>query len=318
MTAAPVPRLRVAVPFVLLALIWGSTWLVIRDQLGTVPPGWSVTWRFALSTVAMFALAWWRGNPLRLDARGQKLAFLIGAPQFALNFQLVYRSELHLTSGVVAIVFTLLFAYNAVLSRIFLGRKLEARFVAGSAIAIVGIALLLLNETRRGGIQGGGDVWLGTAMVLAAILCASSANVLQSTRAAERLPIFTLLAWAMLWGTLVNAVLAWVLSGPPQFEPRLTYGLGVAYLALIGSVAAFPLYFRLLRDIGAAQGGYVNVVVPIVAMTLSTLFEGYRWSALAVVGVVVALSGMAVALSGRSAAATELQASARKPSTKVG
>ena len=297
---------RVVVPFVLLSLIWGSTWLVIRDQLGTVPPGWSVTWRFVLATLAMFALAWWRGNPLRLDARGQLMAFLIGAPQFALNFQLVYRSELHLTSGVVAIIFTLLFAYNAVLARVFLGRKLSARFVIGSIIAIVGIALLLLNETQRTGTAAspvGGDVWLGTAMVLAAILCASSANVLQSTRAVERLPIFTLLAWALLWGALVNAVLAWAISGPPTFEPRIGYALGVAYLALVGSVAAFPLYFRLLRDIGAAQGAYVNVVVPIVAMTLSTLFEGYRWSALAVAGVVVALAGMAVALS------------ARKPST---
>lgn len=305
MTTLAALRPRVVVPFVLLALIWGSTWLVIRDQLGTVPPGWSVTWRFMLAAAAMFVLARGRRNPLRLDSRGQVLAFLIGAPQFALNFQLVYRSEQHLTSGVVAIVFTLLFAYNAVLSRVFLGRRLEARFIAGSAIAIVGIALLLLNEKQRVGF-GSGDVWLGTAMVLAAILCASSANVLQSTRAVERLPIFTLLAWAMLWGALVNAILAWAISGPPQFELRLTYALGVAYLALIGSVAAFPLYFRLLRDIGAAQGGYVNVLVPIVAMTLSTLFEGYRWSALAVAGVVVALSGMAVALSARS------------PSTKVG
>jgi drug/metabolite transporter (DMT)-like permease len=292
----------VVVPFVLLSLIWGSTWLVIRDQLGTVPPGWSVTWRFALATIAMFALAWWRKNPLRLDSRGQLMAFLIGAPQFALNFQLVYRSEQHLTSGVVAIIFTLLFAYNAVLSRVFLGRKLEPRFLAGSAIAIAGIALLLLNETQRVGL-GGGNVWLGAAMALTAILCASSANVLQSTRAVERLPIFTLLAWALLWGALVNAVLAWAISGPPVFEPRLGYALGVAYLALVGSVAAFPLYFRLLRDIGAAQGAYVNVVVPIVAMTLSTVFEGYRWSALAVAGVVVALTGMAIALS------------ARKPST---
>ena len=303
---APRWRPRVVVPFVLLSLIWGSTWLVIRDQLGTVPPGWSVTWRFALATLAMFALARWRGNPLRLDRHGQLMAFLIGAPQFALNFQLVYRSELHLTSGVVAIIFTLLFAYNAVLARAFLGRKLSARFVTGSIIAIVGIALLLLNETQRAGTAAspvGGDVWLGTAMVLAAILCASSANVLQSTRAVERLPIFTLLAWAMLWGALVNAVLAWAISGPPVFEPRLGYALGVGYLALVGSVAAFPLYFRLLRDIGAAQGAYVNVVVPIVAMTLSTVFEGYRWSALAVAGVVVALAGMAVALS------------ARKPST---
>ena len=293
---------RVVIPFLLLSLIWGSTWLVIRDQLGTVPPGWSVTWRFALATVAMFALAWWRGNPLRLDSRGQLMALLIGAPQFALNFQLVYRAEQHLTSGVVAIVFTLLFAYNAVLGRVFLGRKLSARFVAGSAIAIVGIALLLLNEMQRVGL-GGGNVWLGTAMTLAAILCASSANVLQSTNAVERLPIFTLLAWALLWGTLVNAVLAWAIAGPPVFEPRLGYVLGVAYLALVGSVAAFPLYFRLLRDIGAAQGGYVNVVVPIVAMSLSTVFEGYRWSMLAVAGVVIALSGMAIALS------------ARKPST---
>jgi drug/metabolite transporter (DMT)-like permease len=288
---------RAILSFASLSLIWGSTWLVIRDQLGSVPPGWSVTYRFVLAAAAMFALAVWRGHSLRLERKGQMLALAIGAPQFALNFQLVYRSEQHLTSGVVAIVFTLLFAYNAVISWIFLGRRMEARFLAGSAVALTGIALLLVNETRRAGV--GDDVWLGAAMVLGAILFASCANVLQSTPNAQRQPVFALLAWAMLWGALVNAALAWALAGPPVFEPRPAYAAGVAYLALVGSVAAFPLYFRLLGEMGPAKGGYVNVAVPIVAMTLSTLFEGYRWSWLAILGVAIALVGMGVALSAR-------------------
>ena len=288
----------ILVPFVLTAMIWGSTWLVIKDQVGTVPPSWSVTWRFSLATIFMFALARVRRQPLWLDGSGQRLAIGVGVLQFALNFQFVYRAEQYLTSGIVAAFFALLLVPNALLSRIFLRHPVSRGFLAGSAVAICGVALLMLHEARAG--KTGEDAAVGVLLTLLALLSASSANVLQGGQTARSRPILTVLAWAMLWGTLADFAIAWVVSGPPQFETRPGYLFGVGYLGLIGSVATFPMYFHLLREIGPGRAAYNGVVVPVIAMLLSTAFEGYRWSLLAAAGAVLALVGLVVALRARS------------------
>lgn len=283
--------------FLLVALIWGSTWLVIKDQISAVPPGWTVTWRFALATLGMFALAAVRRESLRLEPAALRLSVAIGLFQFFGNFQLVYRSEHYLTSGLVAVIFALLLVPNALLARLFLRAPLSGRFLAGTGVALAGIALLLTHEYRAAPAASG--VLTGIALVGCALLCASSANVLQATELARRQPVVPLIAWAMLWGTLADALFAWVTSGPPVLDPRPQYLWGIAYLALIGSVVTFPLYFALIRDWGPGRAAYNGVLVPVVAMALSTAFEGYRWTALAAAGSVLALSGLLIALGGR-------------------
>ncbi|MCW1382393.1 EamA family transporter [Novosphingobium sp. KCTC 2891] len=289
---------RTIAGFALITLVWGSTWLVIKDQIGTVPPSWSVVWRFALAGTAMFVLAALRGEKLALGRAGQRLALLIGVLQFCLNFQFVYRAERFLTSGIVAVLFALLLVPNSLLARAFLGQRITRGFVAGSAIALAGIALLLLHEYRLA--PPGGQVPLGVALTLAGLISASGANVLQASAEARRHSPVALLAWAMLWGTLADVAVAWALHGPPQFEMRTGYFGGIAYLALLGSVLTFPIYSRLLRDLGPGRAAYSSVIIPVVAMLLSTLFEGYAWSLLAAAGSALAMLGLVVALKARS------------------
>lgn len=292
-------RPQVALPFLLVALIWGSTWFVIKDQLAAAPPSWSVAYRFVLATAGMFALAALGRNRLGMTARGHVLALAIGLTQFCLNFNLVYRAEIHLTSGIVAVLFGLLMLPNVVFARIFLGQEITPRFLLGSLIGLAGIALLLVNEANEAPPTG--MVGLGTVLTVLGILSASCANVLQASEGARKHPLLVLLAWAMLWGALADAALAWALNGPPMFPDSPRYWGGVAYLAIVGSVVTFPLYFRLIRDLGPGRAAYNGVMVPVVAMGISTLFEGYRWSELAIAGGALALLGMVVALRGRNA-----------------
>jgi drug/metabolite transporter (DMT)-like permease len=77
---------------------------------------------------------------------------------------------------------------------------------------------------------------------------------------------------------------------------RPAYLGGVLYLSIIGTVVTFPLYFRLIRDIGPGKAAYTGVVIPVVAMLLSTIFEGYAWSTLALVGSALAMLGLVVAM----------------------
>jgi len=300
-SASPVvqsTRLAILIPFAIVTLIWGSTWIVIRDQLNVVPPSWSVSYRFLVGGVAMIIYAVIRREPLRLDARGWAFATLLAVLQFCLNFNFVYRAEAHITSGLVAVVFGLLLIPNALLGRFLLGQHLGRQLLLGSAVAMAGVGLLFVHEARVDP-NGPGEALLGIGITMLGVISASFANVLQGTETAKRYPMGTMLAAAMLLGALIDAVIAWSFTGPPIVEWRPAYFLGVLYLGVVASAIAFTLYFGVLRIIGPAKAAYSSVLVPIIAMLLSTLFEGYRWSPLAISGAALAMIGLVIALRAR-------------------
>jgi drug/metabolite transporter (DMT)-like permease len=233
-----------------------------------------------------------------MPRRVHLLALAVGLCQFAGNYNFVYQAELHLTSGIVAVLIGLMIVPNAVLGWGLLGQPITRRFLLGSAIAIGGIALLLVNEAQAAPL--GGSVGWGIWLSLGAMVAASISNVIQAGETGRRVPLFTLIAWSMLYGTVIDLALAWTFAGPPVVPADARYWLGTAYLAIAGSVVTFPLYYRLIREIGAGRAAYHNVLVVIVAMLLSTLLEGYRWSMLAVAGSALALLGLVIALRAKS------------------
>jgi drug/metabolite transporter (DMT)-like permease len=288
----------VAVPFIVFTLIWGSTWIVIRDQLGIVPAQWSVTYRFAIAAVAMAAVARWKGQRLPLAGGGLAAALVIAITQFCINFNSVYFAEHFITSGVVATVFALLLIPNSLLAWVWLGQKPTVRFAIGSAIAAAGIALLFVHEIRASPASAA-EVATGLGFTLLGLLGASIANVYQARERVRALPLFSLLAWSMGLGALFDALFALAFVGAPVFDSRPGYWLGLVYLALFASVLCFSLYFPVVRKIGPGRAAYSSVLVPIIAMGFSTWFEGYRWTPLAAAGALLALGGMLLALVGR-------------------
>ena len=286
------------IPFAVVTLIWSSTWIVIRDQLGTVPPSWSVTYRFLVAAAVLGAWAAAKRESFRLDARGLRFAALLGVAQFTLNFNFVYRAEGFITSGVVAVVFALLLVPNAILSRVFLGQRMGRQLLAGSAVAVGGVALLFLHEIRTDP-HGPARALTGIGFTLLGVLSASSANVMQASAAAKRYPMLSTTAVAMLIGALVDGAYAFATVGAPVFDPRWSYTAGIVYLGVFASAIAFPLYFGVLRAIGPAKAAYSSVIVPVIAMLLSTAFEDYRWSLLAGAGAALAGIGLVIALTAR-------------------
>jgi len=285
----------VFLPFILVTLIWSSTWIVIRDQLGNVPPSWSVCYRFLLAGSAMAIFARLRGLPLNIGGRGLAFAGLLGTAQFVMNFNFVYRAEHYLTSGVVAVIYAMLLIPNSILAYLFFRQPVSRAFIAGSGVALAGIALMLTHEYHGARVRPD-MVLLGAAFSIAGLLSASAANVMQGMEIARRLPMVAVLAWAMLIGAAVDGLFAWATAGPPVIEMRLGYLAGIAWLGLAGSVVTFPLYFRLIQQMGAGRAAYTSVLIPVIAMLISTLVEGYRWTALAGAGALLAIAGMVLAL----------------------
>jgi drug/metabolite transporter (DMT)-like permease len=291
-------RPRVALPFLTISLIWGSTWFVITGQIRDVPPAWGVAFRFILATPAMFALALTMRSKLKMPPRAHALAVAVGLGQFAGNYSLVYQAERHLTSGIVAVMVGMMIVPNAVLGRLILHHPITRRFALGSAVAMAGIALLLVNEAQTARV--GGNVGLGVWLALGAMLAASVSNVIQANGTGRSVPLLTLIAWSMLYGTAFDVAIAFLLAGSPPPFPGEAYWLGTAYLAFAGSVVTFPLYYGLIREIGPGRAAYHNVLVVIVAMLISTLLESYRWTGLAIAGSVLSLAGLLVALRAKS------------------
>lgn len=301
MTTAPPPqstRLAILIPFAIVTLVWGSTWIVITGQLGVVPPSWSVAYRFLVAGVVMLAWAAWKRESLWFDARGWGFAVALGLMQFALNFNFVYRAEQHVTSGLVAVVFALLLVPNAILARIFLGQRMGRQLLIGSAVAVAGIAMLFVHEVRQDP-NNSSEVLIGIGIALCAVMSASVANVLQATETARAYPMAPMLGVAMLLGAGMDAAFAWITTGPPVFVWTPAYIAGLLYLGVLASALAFTLYFGVIRVIGPAKAAYSSVIIPVIAMLLSTVFEGYRWSWLAGAGAVLTLAGLVLALKAR-------------------
>lgn len=275
-------------------LIWGLTWIVIKGQLETVNPSWSVAYRFAAGGVVLAAWCRVRGLAFAIPRASLPFLALFALAQFVLNFNFVYRSELYIPSGIPAVAFALLMVPNAILAALFLKRPVSRRFMLGSLMGIAGVAMLFVQQLEFPGDRAA--TMLGLALVTAGVLSASVANVMQASPRALATPALPGLAVAMLMGAALNALLAFAIAGPPQMDWSPGYIGGVLYLGVVGSAIAFALYFDLVRTVGPAEAAWTGVPIPIIAMAISTLVEGYRWTPLAAAGVALALAGMVVAL----------------------
>ena len=297
MSEAQRPAFRpVILPFIVFTLVWGSTWIVIRGQLGDVAPQWSVTYRFIIAAVAMTLVALAKGHSLDIGRRGLAAAAFLGFTQFCVNFNAVYLAERHITSGVVATVFALLLIPATLLGWAFLGQRPTSRFLWSSLVAVAGIVLLFVHELQQHPADSR-HIAVGIALTLAGMLGAAIANVVQARPEVRHYPLFGLLAWSMAAGAAIDAVIAFALAGPPTIDLRPSYWAGLLYLALAASVLTFSLYYPVVRKIGPAKAAYSSVLVPIIAMGFSTWLEDYRWTPLTIAGAVLALGGMVGALS---------------------
>jgi drug/metabolite transporter (DMT)-like permease len=281
-------------------MIWGSTWLVIRDQLGpatdhAVPPSWSVTYRFIVAAIAMFALAIAQRRRLLISWQAHGFAMLIGIFQFGANFNFVYRAEIYLTSGLVAVLFALLIVPNVLLSRLFLGTRFSGRFLIGVGIALIGVVMMVAHEAQISK-EAPEFVLFGLLLTFGGIMGASIANVMQAGHFAKAQDVIVMLAWAMLWGAMFDAAFAFATVGPPVWDARPAYLGGIMFLGIMGSVVTFPLYVGIIRQVGAGPAAWSSVLIPVIAMALSTLFEGYRWTVLAAGGAALVVAGLIIAL----------------------
>jgi len=284
-------------PYTLFAVctaIWGSTWLAITFQLGTVAPEVSVVYRFGLAATLLAAGCLATGRSLAFDARMHARLALWGAMYFGLNYVAVYYAERYVASGLVAVVFSAIVFTSAIGMRVVFRTPLTARMVVAATLGCAGIALLFLPELAK--MRTEGPAALGIAFALASLLLATGGNLIAVRNQRDGLPLLPSTAWGMAWGTGFAALVAVATGATWTFDARPAYILSLAYLSVFGSIVAFTAYLTLLKQVGAGPASYVGVSTPVVAMLLSTVVEGYRWNGYAILGVMLAVAGNVLAL----------------------
>jgi drug/metabolite transporter (DMT)-like permease len=288
--------------YAVVVLIWGTTWFAIKFQLGVVAPEISLVYRFAVAAVCVFVFASMAGSPLRLSWRDHRFVAIQGATLFCLNYWMTYLSTQYLTSGLVAVLFTAIIFFNLVNARLIFGTPIERRVLVAAGAGVLGVALLFLPELRTALHEP--NVLRGAALALGATYVASLGNMAATRNTHVGLPVVTVNAYGMAYGAVGLAVIAAIRGTPLDFDPRWPYVVSLIYLSLAGTSLAFGLYLALIKRIGASRAAYSSVLFPVVALAVSTLFEGYRWSLPAVIGLAVLVAGNALALGGGRAKAS--------------
>jgi drug/metabolite transporter (DMT)-like permease len=219
---------------------------------------------------------------------------LQGVTFFGLNYVAVYEAEQRLASGLVAVVFSTIVFMTPFGARAAFGTPVAARTLAGAVLGVAGIALLFLPELRAAGDGGANGV--GLAFAIASPAIAALGNLVSMRMQRDQLPVLASTAWGMAYGALTVVIVAGVAGASWTFDPRTPYVLSLLYLAVFGSIVAFVTYLTLLKRAGPGPASFVGVATPVVAMLVSTAFEGYRWTWVGVLGVALAAVGNAIAL----------------------
>lgn len=287
--------------FLVPTAIWGTTWLVIKFQLGRVAPEASVAWRFTLASALLLGWCFARGAPFPRGWRDHLRLVALGFLLFGLNYVLTYRAETTLTSGLVAVLFATMVFWNLLGARVFFGATAPRAVLAGALLGFAGLVLVFWPELA--GLRADARLLTGVAYAVGGTMVASAGNLVSQRVFGEGVPVVPGTALAMGYAALL--LLGWCLvTGVPlNFDASAPYVLSLLYLAVLGSIVAFVTYLTLLQRVGAGRAGYTTAVIPVVAMLASTLFEAYRWTASAVAGLLLVLAGTLLVLRAKARAA---------------
>ncbi|MDJ0710633.1 MAG: EamA family transporter [Woeseiaceae bacterium] len=295
--------------YALTVLIWGSTFFAIEFQLGTVAPEVSVVYRYVAAAALLFGWCRFRGLPLRFAVRHHASFMLLGLLLFGLNYILTYHSQIYITSALAAMAFSSMVWLNIINSRIFFGMKAGRNVLFGALLGAIGMYLLFAPQIVE--VSFDDTVFFGSCLAILGALTASFGNMVSQAIQKAEIPVVQSNAWGMFYGALFMGAIALVNGREFTFEWSVAYVGSLTYLAVFGSIVAFGAYLTLLGRIGAHKAGYAMVMFPVVALILSTLFEGLEITTMTVTGTLLVLAGNVFVLGTRTATKAPKQPASR-------
>ncbi len=270
-------------------LIWGSSWIMVKNQIGVVPAEVSVAYRIGIAAAILFGWALFKKLPLRFSLKNHLFMILQGTMIFSTNFFLFYLAAAHLTTGLIAVVFSTASIITILLSALLYRRMPSPSICGGALLGVAGIGIIFHYQLAQFSFQSGAG--LGLLLSLAGTFCFSLGSIVSSRNRLAGLPICGNMAWSMLYGVFLLCIFVVLRGQHFNFDFSLPYISSLAYLTIVASLIGFAAYFALLNRISAEQAAYATVFFPVVALTLSIFFEGYQWTISTSWGVMLTIGG---------------------------
>ncbi len=285
--------------YILITAIWSTTWIAIKFQLGVVDPLVSTFYRFLIAGLFMAAYLAVKGrlNRAKFSRRDHIFIAMQGVLMFSLSHYIVYNGSIYLASGLVAVASSTVSIMNAVNQAIFFKIKLRMQVLIGNLLGLAGIFIIFGPEFAKEGLSDA--VITGLLLCTLASYVASGGQMFALRNTSKELPIFEVNTVGMFYGALCSLILILVTQTQMTYDSSISYTLSLLYLAIFGSAIAFVTYVILIKNIGADKAAYVTILLPIIALCVSTVFEGYQWSLAAVIGLALAISGNVVTMINR-------------------
>lgn len=294
--------------YLLTVLIWGTTWIALKLQLGVVAIPVSIVYRFALAGLILFVILLLSRRLQPMGKRAHLVCLAQGLCLFCVNFMCFLTASQWIASGLVAVVFSTATLWNALNAWLFFRQRIAANVLGGGACGLLGLALLFWPEL--GAHAASRQTLLGLGLALLGTLCFSAGNLLSSVQQKAGLRPMTSNAWGMLYGASMLAVYCLIDGVPFGMDWSGRYVGSLLYLVIPGSVIGFTAYLTLVGRMGPERAAYCTVLFPLVALNVSAFAEGYQWTTPALLGLLLVMAGNVLvfrksrAVPGRTAALT--------------
>ncbi|BDH45978.1 membrane protein [Salmonella enterica subsp. enterica serovar Choleraesuis] len=277
-----------ALLYALVVVIWGTTWIAIVLQQGVVPATVSIFWRFALSAIILLGLLTVTRRLQRLTPRDHLFCLAQGACVFGFNYYCFYHATSFISSGLESVIFSMAILFNALNGWLWFRTVPAPRFYLAAVLGIIGICTLFWRDLHA---AHSAELLTGVGLSLLGTWGFSLGNMISTRHQRRGLDTFSTNGWAMSYGALIMGLVSLAHGDSFRMDFSLRYLGSLGYLTLFGSIIAFGAYFTLVKRIGAGPAAYSTLLFPLVALGISTVYEGYEWTPNALAGLALILGG---------------------------
>lgn len=283
--------------FLLILCFWGLSWIAIAWQAGDVPSLVSIFYRFAFAG-GIFMAALLANRRLRPYPLSDHAFFMLqGLLLFCLNFIGFYFATRYIASGLVALVMSSAIVLNGVNSYLFYNQTLSKKTIVAAAFGIGGLGLVFFRDAS---VNFDPDTIKGIILAILGTCSFSLGNMVTVRNNMKNIDLATSTAWAMCYGSLATLGLIQMMGVSLAWDSSVRYIGALVFLVLGASIGGFTLYLRLLTIIGPAKAAYILIVTPVIALIISSVFEGYQWHVNTFLGLCLVMAGNVLVLTKKS------------------
>ena len=280
--------------FIATLLCWGPTWYIIKFQLGTVDPMVSVFYRFFLASVIILLFCIYKKINLRFSIKEHFFIAVLGIFLFNINYVIFYLSTQYLISGFVALCFSSILFMNVINNIIFHRSSPNIVTLIGGTIGTLGLIIIFYDEIMTFEFSSGTSY--GIFLGIIATYFASLGNLISAHTSKIKLEVIPVTGLGMFYGSISLVIYLILMGNSFSFELSHQYIFSLIYLSIFGSVFGFSLYLTLIKKLGSNDAAYVAIIMPLMALVVSTFFEGLVWDLSLVLGAIMIVLGNIIIL----------------------